>query len=351
MTHADITLDLLRWAATRDQGLAAALRPRLNDPGLQEFLIGREVDSLAHLVSGTISGRQRVYDQVLAHQAEALQEVMEVFLKAGIRTVTFKGSELVPRNYDGHSLGLIADCDVLIPRDRIEEARAAMYGLGFRHAIFVAEAGGLVSLDVADIAGIEIQHYELAPFRKAIEIDPDEAVLKVLAHGDVGPLHWAGDRVILVLEIDVHHNVASDADVEMLFDRAVPREGGPGETLSPADHVWLNLSRYYNEVALHNKTSLRPIAYTLPEISSGKVDWDVVSEAVEALKLGPTLYYFLAFCDAITGGMVPPAILEQTHPLRTNRIRDWGWQVGKLLDSVDPAPVDMAMPLDKALAG
>lgn len=77
-------------------------------------------------------------------------------------------------------------------------------------------------------------------------------------------MHLIDDRFLLVIEIDVHHGIASDVESESFFERAVPSVHGVASTMSPTDHVWVVTSRLYNEVSLYGMNSLRSFAYVLP---------------------------------------------------------------------------------------
>lgn len=339
MRHSSVAFDLLRWAATQETARGVSARQRITvDVQLLDFLKSREIDSLYHIATGTDDVWQTAYDFVWAEQRAALRGTLQAFGEAGVRALTFKSAELVPRHFGGRSLGFMVDTDLLIPREQIETAKTVLYGAGFRHGVFDKNAGALRDRDVRDVAQIELHHYELAPFTRLVELDANAALLEVAAQHDDHPLYLVDGRPVAVLEIDIHHNVASDAEPAMFFERAVPSTLEQCETFCAADHVWFNLSRYYNEVALFGKRSLRPVAYTLPEIAHGGVDWSVVETVAEELKLGPTLYYFLTLCDRINPGIIPEQTIEKLSPERNSRIRDWGWQLGKLFDFIEDFP-------------
>ncbi|MET9725204.1 nucleotidyltransferase family protein [Streptomyces zaomyceticus] len=331
MSNAEAAFRLLQWCADRARPADFDLAGAVADEGVRSFLKSRNIDSLAALASGGADARQAAYDIVWQHQLAALLQVLEAFEGAGVRTLTFKGGELLPRHFPGRSIGLVGDADVLVPRDEIETAKSILYSLGFRHSFFDADQGAMRNRDLRNVADIELRHYELAPFVKTVEVT-DPVVVQVAKTSEADPLRFVEDRALVVIAIDVHHNVASDADPSMLFERAVPSSLGVGETLSSADHVWLNLSRYYNEVAIHGGLSLRPFAYTIPEVAAGTVDWGVVEQAARDLELGPTLSYFLRFCDRVAPGRIPASTLRAVEASTSTRIRDWGWQLGKLFD-------------------
>lgn len=337
MSNAEIAVQLLRWCADRAQPLGLDPADARADDSVRSFLRSRNIDSVLALGSGVVDARQAAYDAVWHRQLTALLEVIEALARTGVRTLTFKGGELLPRHFPGHSIGFTGDADVLVRRDQIETVKSVMYGLGFRHAFFSTDEGVMKDRDLRDVADIELRHYELAPFVKTVELT-DPVVVEVAKEYNAHPLRHVSGRAVVVIAVDVHHNVASDADPSVLFDRAVPSSLGVGETLSPADHVWLNLSRYYNEVALHGGRSLRPFVYTIPEVAAGTVDWGVVEQVARDLALGPTLSYFLRFCDQLAPGRIPVSTLQSVHESTSSRMRDWGWQLAKLFDFQERFP-------------
>ncbi|MDX3537879.1 nucleotidyltransferase family protein [Streptomyces sp. MB09-01] len=331
MSNAEVAFRLLRWCVDRTQAPGPDPTESLANDSVRSFLRSRNIDSIAILASEDIDARQAAYDAVWQCQLEALHQALQALVSAGVRTLTFKGGELLSRHFPGHSIGLVGDADVLVPREKIETVKSILYSLGFRHSFFDTAHGVMKDRDLRDVADIELRHYELAPFVKTVELT-DPGVVQVAKTYNADPLRFVSGRALVVIEIDVHHNVALDADPSMLFDRAVPSSLGVGETLSPADHVWLNLSRYYNEVAIHDGRSLRPFAYTIPEVAAGNVDWGVVEQVAHDLALGPTLSYFLRFCDQLAPGCIPASTLQSVHESADNRVRDWGWQLAKLFD-------------------
>ncbi|MDQ3935654.1 MAG: nucleotidyltransferase family protein [Actinomycetota bacterium] len=339
MPNAETAFGLLRWCAAPGPPGAAGPLDDL-DAATLDFLRSRQIDSLHAMATGADDPWQEAYDAVWELQLRTLREAMTALEEAGVTALAFKGCELIPRHFGGRPLGITADADLLVPRDQIEQARSVLYKLDYRHAWYSAERGALVDTDVAAVAELELSHYELAPFRKLV---PLVGLAEPEAPGppDIHPLDFGPGGAVVAVEIDLHHNVATDADAEPFFERAVPSTHGVGATFSPADHVWFNLSRYYNEVALHDKRSLRPIAYTVPEVASGAVDWDVVERVAGELALGPTLYYYLALCDRLAPGHVPESTLAAVRASTKSRMRDWGWQLGKLFDFEEEFPAQL----------
>jgi hypothetical protein len=251
-----------------------------------------------------------------------------------------KSGELIPAAYGDHGLDLIGDVDLLLPRSDMNRARRVLSAAGFRQAYFEPAQGELVDRDLADIARIEAVHYEMAPFLKIEplgQVSPEFA--QMARERDRNPVRKHNDELFLVIELDIHHNLAADIEADGFFERSVPSCHGVGRTLSAADHLWCILTRHYAETALHGKRSLRPLAYAAPLISAEQMNWDIVGKVAAELELGATLYYYLATLDRLAPGHVPRELLHGLHPSRSSRARDWGWQLSGTLGLVDPFPV------------
>ena len=109
-------------------------------------------------------------------------------------------------------------------------------------------------------------------------------------------------------------------------------------TLSPTDHLWSITARYYNEVALHKKTSLREFIYIAMIVRNEDVDWDRFLELTHEFGTYAACYYPLAFLHSIEPSRVPEAALSKLRPVEGRRGRDYGWQLGKLFDFIEPLP-------------
>jgi len=307
-------------------------------PGELNFLSSRGIDSLYYISQESDARRQLVYDEIWRIQRLNLVEALDRLQAAGLRPILLKGAELCERYFSPRALGVMGDLDILLPRTELEEARAVFYDLGFRHARYSVEAGELVSRDIAELGQIELQHYELAPLAKLVPLGCGEHFLEAAAEKPNGPIFRRGNEAVLALEFDVHHSVAADVDPSPLIARAVPSVFPKALTLSLDDHLWVNLTRHYVEVAIHGSCSLRAIAYTAPLIREHGPDWSPLVEIAEDMRLGCSLYYFLALADELSPGQIPPSVLERIRASDPDRRRDWGWQLGKLFGFEEAFP-------------
>jgi hypothetical protein len=296
------------------------------------------LDSLVHLGCGGDSPRQRLYDAVWKRQRAALLETVEALASASVRSLIFKGAEHLERWYDSRSLSFLGDVDLLVDRPDIVEVQRVLFGLGYRPGGYVP-GEGWADRDIADVGKIEAEHYQLPPFAKTVDFELDDELLAELPEDGQRPVFRAGERTLLLLELDVHHGVATDVEPEQFFERAVPSTFGVGSTFCAADHVWVTLSRLYVEVALHDKRVLRDFAYLVPLIAGSEVEWPVVVQVAESMELRPHLFYFLSFVDLLAEGSVPADVLAALDPALGVRDHDWGWQLGKLLGTSEPSPL------------
>jgi hypothetical protein len=300
----------------------------------------RRIDSLLYLSCRIDTPAQQAYDRVWRAQRELLLAVVGELERRGVPTVIFKGAQFLERWYGGHSLGFLADVDLLVPRDAIGIAKQVLYQMDLRQAAIQPDTLDVVDLDVNVIAATEIDHYELAPFRRLQPIDLPGELLPFVREWQRHPLWLKNERPVLLQKVDVHHRVSEDVQSEALFARAVPSAFGVGLTLTPADQLWITLSRYYNEVVTFGKRYLRDFAYVLPMLAAPDVvDWEIVLAANREYQLRPTLYYYLAFLQRL-GAPVPDRVLEALLP-NPGVERDWGWQLAGLFSTIDPFPLGL----------
>ncbi len=253
---------------------------------------------------------------------------------AGAEPLVFKGAAFHLHFHGKRALGMMRDLDLLVPESKLEATRGCLSGLGYRQAPYNQALTGIGPPDSGAVRAYERAHYELYPFKRIVPLDleAEEGVEYRL------PLMAIDGRLHVAIEVDVHHGVATNIPGAEFFERATREEGV--RTMSAADALWFTTSRFYTEVALDGKRSLRDFAYLLPLLSSGRIEWPVVVAANERYLLHPSLYYYLSFMNWLgEGRLVPADVLEAVSPLRGPRRRDWGWQLGVLFDELEPFPL------------
>jgi hypothetical protein len=263
---------------------------------------------------------------------------MSELLANGVPAILWKGAEHFSSLSHTQAVGFLGDIDLLVPRVSLEETKACLHRMGYRQSFYDKAQGTLVDRDIKEITSIEAVHYELAPFNLMIPIEVDDEEAALALAWDSFPVFANGRQVAVAVSLDVHHQVATDIPSGGFFERAVPSSSGYGSTLSAADHLWITASRYYVEVALHEKRSLRDYLYMALMLRSGSIDWEHVINIAEALDMRPALYYPLLFADAIVGDVIPPDVIRAIDPRLGSRHRDWGWQLSVLFDALDAPP-------------
>jgi hypothetical protein len=292
------------------------------------------LDSLHFLAFEPDHPRQRLYDTLWALQAEACDALQAEAAAEGIECLVFKGAAHARRWFGAHALGAMTDIDLLVRRTDVVRIIPILYRNGYAPGVF--EGGDYFLRDVQEIGSHEAEHYELSPYNRPVVLELDAEAITACQDIRRPALHLAPAEARARIEFDVHHAVASDVDSEGFFERAVGPAGR--RTFSDADHLWFGLSRLYTEAALYGKGSLRDLAYLGPLVARGGVDWTVVISMAAEYELRPAIYYFLAVLDELAGGVVSPEVLADLSPMNGLRYRDWGWQIGKLLGGLDPAP-------------
>jgi Uncharacterised nucleotidyltransferase len=300
----------------------------------------KNLDSLFYIGCGVTSVDQHLYDQVWSAQRATLLSIGRRLADDGVKFYSFKGSESSERWYRSRGLGFFNDIDILVDRADIGYVKSILYQNGFRQAYLDRSRACLVDRDVAEIASIEGHHYELAPFVKLLPVDLAAGALDQGSDLAGTPLVVVNDRAMVGVEVDIHHGIATDIDVGDLTDDARASATGLGLSFSDSNQVWVLTSRYYTEVALHGKGSLRDFTYILPILAAGEIDWDVILRAARKYELRSSLFYYLSFMSFLAGNPLPEEVGYELSPLRGPRLRDWGWQLGKLFESIEVFPFD-----------
>jgi hypothetical protein len=330
--------DLIRlWASDRKQPTPLEYDVELPDEVI-ECLRTRKIDSLYYLLKPQLSPLQQMYDEAWNIQKSSVRQLVSTFEGENIDVLVLKGCELTSALLSGHALSGMVDCDLLLRRPDVNRARATMFEAGFRQIRTIPVAGRFLDADISEIAETESRHYELFPFSKLVPLEIPSFDPSIMCRGVYDPVFIIDGSVYLRLSIDLHHAVATDVQSDQFFDRSVPSSLGIGKTLSPTDHLWFTTSRYYNEIALHGKRSLRDLAFIGMVLRRMPIDWSLIISIANEYDFRPSLYYLLTYISRLASSPIPNSILEELSPTRGSRQRDWGWQLGVLFDSIEPMP-------------
>lgn len=295
-------------------------------PDQMENLRKRRVDSLVYLALEQSHPRQRLYDKLWAFQCRTIERVIAYLNCDGIDFLIFKGAEFVQKYFSG-SVGMLYDVDFLIHRPDVGRVKRALVQAGFRQAVFDTDNGCLKDRDVAEVAKMELSHYELAPFAVVEEVDLDDEEFMHAASYNEFPIWTIGTRAFFVVEVDIHHGIAMDIDGSEFFLRATSSVFRNARTLSASDHLWFTASRFYVELALHGKSSLRDFAYLQAILSREDIDWNYVAQVASEYSIRPAIFYPLTFLGSISGVGIPDRFEPILRPTLEPKIRDFGWMI------------------------
>lgn len=330
-------LALLRWSGTRGDLIYS---PRFSDTAATLTRLRQsKIDSLHYLAVEQDSIEQSVYQKVWLTQRDALAEFCAEFSRLCDCPVILKGADSVDRYFGSNAIALMNDCDVLVKRSDLVSAKIASAKLGYRPAIFDVQSGKLVDRDIADISSIENRHYELVAQCRLEPLDLDRAELEFACALDTYPLRVVNGRAYVVTELDIHHSIAIDVDPTRLLDEARAGTLSHTRALTAEDNLWFLLGRYYTEVAVHGKRTLRDLAHVAVLLCQEILQWSTFIERVHENEVEAAVFYLLSFFRALLGPtVVPQYVINQLSPTKIDRTRDWGWQLGKLFGFVEPMP-------------
>jgi len=305
-----------------------------------EWLASRKIDSAAYLYGNGLREAvpQMVYDAAWRAQREALVELIQELDRQGISPIVVKGADAAERYFGSSGFGLFNDIDLLVGNEELQDVSAVLLNQGYRQAVFDRSSFKLKDRSVRDIAAIQATHYELPPFCKLVPLTLEPRAAAFASGLARHPIWVCADGTPwIVVEFDVHFQLATDVDSEQFFERARPGPLG-GRSLSATDTVWFVAARHYMEVGLLGKTGLRDLFYVAAAVKRETVDWDLLLHKALELQNAPALFYPLSLIAQAIPDCVPESVLKALSPLTASRDRDFGWQMGKLFDFVEPFP-------------
>lgn len=281
------------------------------------------IEGLLHLACGASPVVQRVYDRVWAAQRRGLVALLESCAASGVQPLVVKGAEITERYLGSRPIGIQQDVDILVQRPDSKAVERALADAGYRQARYDLHLDRLVDFSRREISAAERGHYELAEFARleTVALDGDEFTF--VRRRNRRPI-WATRGVgRLALFVDVHHALAADIDPGPLVERSIPSAFGVGATLCPADHLWLILSRFYQEVATHGERRLHPLAYAAALLAKEPIDWPVVVDAAREHRCRHALHTYLSFFRQLAGKpLVPDSVLDALRPARRGRAHE-----------------------------
>jgi hypothetical protein len=290
---------------------------------------------------------RRVYQRTWSALQANLARILAALQAASVEPIIFKGCRAFADSFGGRAFTLTKDVDILVHPDDLAKVKLELFRAGLRQGDFDRERGAIVDFPVRAIAAAESDGYELASFVSEERLDWSREELefvRTMPVGDwgvgmQGPLRLVEDRLSLCTFIDIHYGVFDGyQDLPNLFARATRMSGLNSLAMNPADELWILAARYYVEVAIHGKRTLRELAYLCGLLRKHSIDWDLLVEGCHQHGLGCPVYYILAFLDRVTGDKIPQQTLSMLKRSLGRGRFDFGWQLGKLFEFYEPFP-------------
>lgn len=260
-------LTVQQWEALSiaafQHGLGPLLYQRLNRAGALALLSPVVFDKLRQgfLVN---TARNLIYQRQTAQLLQALSE-------QGIPAIALKGIYLVEHIYEDISLRVMSDVDIMVKKEHVARAIAAMQKLGYQTSTY---------FDAQD-SNRDVKH--VPPMSK-----PGAAYLEI---------HYA------LLEEDRPFSI----DIPGLWERAVPaRIGGVDSLALSIEDLILHLCIHMTYQHRFNM-GLRGLVDVLEMLRryEEQVDWDVLHQRAEAWGAGRVLAVSLALVHELLGAWVP----------------------------------------------
>ncbi len=236
-----------------------------------------------------------------------LDRVRRVLQPAGIPMIALKGVAYIVRAIPHAATRILSDIDVMVPRDRIDEAEAALL------------AGGW----------------------KGTKLDPyDQRYYRRWSH-EIPPLSYPGR----LLGVDVHHTICPPRsrlrpDPSRLWADAEPAGDTGVRVLSPVDSVLHSAVHLFFDSDFDGRfRDLVDLHELLAAFGQRAEFWPALIVRAREQGLGRPLYYALATLSAVLRTPIPAPTLRDARAFKPNPATD-GW-MRKTLDSV-LTPIDPA---------
>ena len=236
-----------------------------------------------------------------------LDRVRRVLQPAGIPMIALKGVAYIVRAIPHAATRILSDIDVMVPRDRIDDAEAALLAGGWK--------------------GTKLDPYDQRYYRRWSQ--------------EIPPLSYPGR----LLGVDVHHTICPPrsrlrpdparfwADAEPAGDTGVLVLSAVDSVLHSAVHLFFDSDfdgRFRDLIDLHE---------LLAAFAHRAEFWPALIARAREQRLGRPLYYAFATLSTVLRTPIPAATLHDARAFKPNPAAE-GWML-KTLDSV-LTPIDPA---------
>ncbi len=228
----------------------------------------------AHLESSRALAAYR--RQLLLHEMRAVAKVLEPL---GVPMILLKGGAYLAQGLRCAEGRLPEDLDLMVPRDRLDEAERALVGAGW----------AFETTDAYDQRYYRAWSHELPPLR--------------------APGH--------AIELDLHHTILPPTgrarpDARALVDAAVAIPDSPFRALSPADQVLHACAHLFQDSDCTERLrDLVDIDVLVREHAGTERAWAALLARARLHGLGRPLAYATRYCSAWLGTPIPDEVAAQ----------------------------------------
>ncbi len=233
-----------------------------------------------------------------------LDRVRRALQPAGIPIVALKGVAYILRGMPHASTRLLADIDIMVPRDRIADAERELMTAGWQGTI----------------------------------LDPyDQRYYRDWSH-EIPPLLYPGR----LLEVDVHHTICPPLsrlrpDPERFWARAEPSGEGDVRLLSPVDSVLHAVVHLFFDSDFNGRfRDLLDLHELLSAFAVRGAFWEELLAEAKQQGLGRPLYYAFASLRRVLGTNIPQDAVRDIEQFKPSPVVD-RWMTATLATVLTPA--------------
>jgi hypothetical protein len=300
--HSLAALDPVAWerllSCARRNAVLAYLAGLATSAGITDDLPEKP---RAALLSATLAAAR------LAQLARwELDRVRRALRPAGVPLIALKGVAYLVRKMPHASTRLLADIDVMVPRDRIDDAEQVLLAAGWQ--------------------GTTLDAYDQRYYRR-------------WSH-EIPPLLYPGR----LLEVDVHHTICPPfsrlrPDAEQFWADSEPGVDAGLRLLSPVDTVLHAVVHLFFDSDFNGRfRDLLDLHELLAAFGAEEAFWPALLERAHGQGLGRPLYYAFTTLSGVLGTPIPVEAMNEVQEFKPSLLIDrWMTRtLNSVLTPVDP---------------
>jgi Uncharacterised nucleotidyltransferase len=298
------TFDAQDWerllSCARRNAVLAYLAEKASSAGI--------IEDLPEIARTSLAAAQLAAQRMAQLARWELDRVRRALRPAGIPIIALKGVAYILRGMPHASTRLLADIDVMVPRDRIDDAERELTTAGWQ--------------------GTKLDAYDQRYYRE-------------WSH-EIPPLLYPGR----ILEVDVHHTICPPLsrlrpDPQHFWNHSEPSVDDGIRVLSPVDSVLHATVHLFFDSDFNGRfRDLLDLHELITAFSTDESFWPTLLERAANQGLGRPLYYAFATLSRVLGTHIPQQARSSAEAFRPSSLLD-RWMTRTLvsvLTPVDPEP-------------